>query len=80
MRISRLLTVFEGGVSKGYVSKGSPPDPEADTSPGPRGRHPPGQADTCENITLPQTSFSGSNYCIIFCQINFQCRNPIAKR
>ena len=34
--------------------------------PGPRGRHPPcGQTDTCENITLPQTSFADGNYTLI---------------
>ena len=38
------------------------PDPEAHPL-GPRGRHPlREQTDTGENITLPQTSFTGGNY------------------
>ena len=66
MRTVRILTVV--GVSGGMCVQGvvsgavpwapptqrHPPDPEADT--------PFGQTDTCENITLPQTSFAGGKY------------------
>ena len=44
--------------------RGTPPDPEADTTPGPSGRHPHpvGRQTPVKNITLPQTSFAGGNY------------------
>ena len=66
---------FEGGVQRkgvhpdGGVSRGvcahpldpevHPPRPKGTPLPGLRGTPPNGQKDTCENITLPQTSFTG---------------------
>ena len=65
MRTARLLTVG-GGVclAEMFVWGGLCPGGYAHT-PRPRGTPPPpwtDRHDTCENITLPQTSFAGDEY------------------
>ena len=89
MRTARLLAVGGslGACAHPRTQGRTPPDPEvhppdsdADTTPGPRGRPPPPTpwtewlSDRCKNIILPQTSFAGGNNNISVLRINiFKC-------
>ena len=58
MRTARLLTVYHGGAAWGLVGWADPPGHVTCDACWEANPHPP-WTNTCENITLPQTSFAG---------------------